>query len=394
MYDKPSVIELLAHDGAPAHVTVGCHDPKQSLYSISRGQRNVEVYDVSLDNAVRRVSEMLAHYPAPATVNGHPVPTTPFPNLGHVAIRRWHGLHCSATKYPTAPAPSQPCFNAYAAGVLCQLPDLEIPPYEYLVAEHSPQQHWDDVAGYAITPVAQIDAQQLDRINHQGVFLPVRENFPKMNRELVEQARVQAHRTIAVCNLPEAIDRSTWILPVENQPDEISCSAVENVPVVPKAPPALIAIIPNHAENVSAVANLVRCNFGYTPVVSVHRTVEPHQPAANVLKLSFNTSGAGFPSLEITDVAVSSNTALVVTPEVYATGVYPHSHHARVHPRTTFTLDQLAELLFRCYRRDAADHLGIPHKRLKPWTTAGRALQNEMRDYARTILQNRPEPAS
>ena len=187
MFDQPHIVSFLAYLGKPSSLTVEHANRAESTYRADNGTNSVEFFDVSLNNAVTRLTKMLQHYPDSVSINGNFIPTSPFPDISFVNVKTHLGFIVSNHQLPTEPASSPRCFNAYAAGVLCQIPNLQLQPRIYLDKNPSNYRHWNHVTRYVITPVAHLNLDDYSRCVYENAFLDIAD---------------QRHSYTASCRMP------------------------------------------------------------------------------------------------------------------------------------------------------------------------------------------------
>ena len=331
MFERPRIISLLAYRGIPLSLTVKQANRDQSTYRVTNGSNSVEFFDVSTKNAVQRLTTMLQHYPAAATINGKTVKTSPFPDVGFVDRRVWHGFTNSVQQVPTTPASSPRCFNAYTAGVLCQIPHLDLIPHTYLSEYPSSYPHWNHVARYVITPVANLDLKTLARCIYDDSFIEFDTEIQEVQQQLQHHAQAQARRTIEACKLPEPINRTAWIRSIENTMDELNSPNFTSMPITSNGKLFTPSTMENQAEMVSALESISRSNAGLVPVTSFYQMVNPgHQPTGCAMSLQFQHAGDEHHALVLTDLMHNDQEdGLHHRPHAPRFGVIPR---LRIHP--------------------------------------------------------------
>ena len=354
----------------------------------------MEFFDVSPKNAVERLTTMLQHYPAAVTINGKAVKTSPFPDVGFVDRRVWHGFTNSVQQVPTTPASSPRCFNAYTAGVLCQIPHLDLLPHTYLSEYPSSYPHWNHVARYVITPVANLDLKTLARCIYDDSFIEFDTEMQEVQQQLQHHAQSQARRTIEACKLPEPTNRTAWIRSIENTMDELNSPNFTSMPITSNGKLFTPSTMENQAEMVSALESLSRSNAGLVPVTSFYQMVNPgHQPTGCAMSLQFQHADDEHHALVLTDLMPNhQENTYTIAPMLHASGSYPDSVFIRLAPHADFTEDELTHTLYRCYRQDLANTLKLPLCRVKPWQSTSQQLIVHMRNYARKLLINIHNP--
>ena len=336
---------------------------------------------------------MLQHYPDSVTINGNVIETSPFPDISFVNQHIWLGLSASNYPKPTEPASSARQFNAYAAGVLCQIPTLELLPRTYLAEHPSNYPHWNHVTRYVITPVAHLDLETFSSCVYEKVFLNIETQLNRVYRQLQSDADAQTARTIKVCQLPPPIERTAWIRSIENTTDELQGSDTETVPITANGKLFIPQPMNNQAETVSALESICRSDAGLVPVTCFYQRVDPgHQPVQSTMTMQFQTNPAGPDTLELVDLLTEDpKQTYTIEPMLHASGAYPDSFSIKLAPHADFTEDELTQVLYRCYRLDIAKSLNIAPRRVNPRGDHSKKLIAHMRDQARHLLANLPD---
>ena len=206
-------IQRLAPNGAPLHLTLSEAD-QQVVVGTDRNFQFTVAASYGRDD-FRQVRKAFQHYPDPVTINGQPLPTSPFPDLGRVALETYRegsaNYHDNQEiQLSDTAQPHSPTDNACIAGIICRLNHFnqEIQ-HEHLTALPGPHQNWQALATVRTKPFWRIDQEEVDLLQTNGFNnLPETPPGSEIRQTIEARGQRQVSRTLDHPQMPQPADRT------------------------------------------------------------------------------------------------------------------------------------------------------------------------------------------
>ena len=202
-------IQLLAHFGKPLNITVHPDPGNPGMYIIERDGTSV-----STRNKEKEIRNSLVHYPSPVTINGTPVKTTPFPDLAHLTITRFHPPYHDPEEvlfefdsYQNTDA----SYNAYAGGVLCYVYSPKSNPRTYYSPSgQGAQESWQRAIKVNVHPIHRIETEELGYLYENDQYIARISQESPLHQIVTHRDEEQIERSIIEPDAPPKHDGEVY----------------------------------------------------------------------------------------------------------------------------------------------------------------------------------------